>query len=414
MQTLIARTEFAAAVNQLANERGVDPEVVLETIKSAILAAFKRDAKELGQELKEDWEYEVRLDPASGAAKIWAWPEDDVESRSDVTPPGFGRIAAQTAKQVILQKIREAEKSATINQFLDKVGTLVNGMILRFDGINIIVALGKAESVLPPHEQVKTDNYKLNQHLTFYIEGIRESSRGQEIVVSRANKELVKLLFEREVPEVSSGAVEIRSVAREPGNRTKIAVYSNQTGVDPVGSCVGQKGVRVQAVIDELSGEKLDIIQFEEDPVKFITAAIAPAEAVSVKVDEDKMSALVTVPDDQLSLAIGKEGQNVRLAAKLTGYKLDIVGTSGVKPVSSQSTDVDEEGVEGKLESESGKDQENKFDLEQKLSTRTVNALSAAGFEKLDDLKDKSEKELKEIEGIGPKSVEEIKEALSV
>jgi N utilization substance protein A len=403
MQTLVARTEFAAAVNQLANERGVDSDVVLETIKAAILAAFKRDAREAGEDLNENLEYIVRLDSAIGTAKIFTWNKDGSGEKVDVTPPGFGRIAAQTAKQVILQKIREAEKSAIISQFESKVGMLINGMILRFDGPNIVVALGKAEAVLPPHEQVKMENYRLNQHLTFYVEGIRESARGQEIVVSRTHTELVKLLFAREVPEVASGAVELKSVAREAGGRTKIAVYSTQTGVDPVGSCVGQKGVRVQAVIDELSGEKLDIIQYEEDPVKYIKAAIAPAEAVSVKVDERKMTAVVTVPDDQLSLAIGKEGQNVRLAAKLTGYKLDIIGTSGVKPVSSAKQDFGDKNGKSRAINE----------LEKAgLSSRTVKALEKAGLKSLTELKSKSEKELKEIKGVGAKAVQEVKNLL--
>ncbi len=403
MRPLTARTEFAAAVNQLATERGVEPEVVIETIKTAILAAYKRDARETGEILDDTWNYEVTLDPATGAAQVWGWPEDDEDQKKEVTPPGFGRIAAQTAKQVILQKIREAEKAATISQFEDKVSTLINGMILRFDGPNIIVALGKAEAVLPPHEQVSTDKYHLNQHLTFLIEGIRQSMKGQEVVVSRANKELVRLLFGREVPEVSTGAVEIMAIAREPGSRTKVAVHSTQPGVDPVGSCVGQKGVRVQAVIDELSGEKLDIIQYDEDPVKFITGAIAPAEVESVAIDQDKMLAKVVVPDDQLSLAIGKEGQNVRLAAKLTGFKLDIVGASGAKPVSAHPTD---DTVKAEEKSEKPATNE----LEQAgLSAKVVNILAKEGITSVADLKQKSEDELKAIKGIGPKAIEEIK-----
>ena len=405
MRTLVARTEFAAAVNQLANERGVDPDVVIETIKMAILAAYKKDVKEAGEVLDEEThDYQVQLDPDTGSATIWRWPNDQEDDKQNVTPPGFGRIAAQTAKQVILQKIREAEKNATINQFLDKVGTLVNGMVLRFDGPMIIIAIGKAEAVLPPHEQVSNDKYRLNQHLTFYIEGIRDSMRGQEIVVSRTHKGLVELLFAREVPEVASGAVQIKAIAREPGSRTKVAVHSTQSGVDPVGSCVGQKGVRVQAVIDELSGEKLDIIQYDEDPVKFITTAIAPAEAVSVKVNDKNQSAVVTVPDDQLSLAIGKDGQNVRLAAKLTGYKLDIMGASGQKPTSSHSRD--------ELTSDLQEDQPvnpDASDLEKLgLSSRTVKALAAAGISNLDTLKSKTETELGEIKGVGPKAVKDL------
>jgi N utilization substance protein A len=199
-------------------------------------------------------------------------------------------------------------------------------MVLRFDGPNVIVDIGKAEGVMPSQEQVQVERYHINQRLTFLIKGIQEGPRGQQIVVSRADKGLVEALFRREVPEVASGAVEIRQIAREPGSRAKVAVSSRQTGVDPVGSCVGQKGVRVQAVINELDGEKIDIIQYSDDPGKFITAALSPAEKVEVDLEEKKKMAKVSVPDDQLSLAIGKEGQNVRLAAKLSGYKIDIKG----------------------------------------------------------------------------------------
>lgn len=399
MSNFVARTEFAAAVNQLAKERDVEPDVVLDTIKSAIIAAYNRDRKERGETIEEGMEYAVKLDPVNGAATVFSWPEGEEDKKIDVTPPGFGRIAAQTAKQVILQKIREAEKSATISHFVDKVGTLVNGMILRFDGLNIIVAVEKAEAVMPPHEQVPSENYSLNQRMVFYVDGIRDSMRGQEVVVSRSSKELVKLLFEREVPEVASSVVEIRSIAREPGARTKVAVYSNQSGVDPVGSCVGQKGVRVQAVIDELNGEKLDIIQYDDNPVNMITAAVAPAEADKVEVDEEKMVARVVVPDDQLSLAIGREGQNVRLAAKLTGFKLDIVGSSGAKPTSSEKHDADEGSVDAK---------KNEL-VESGLPSRIVSLLKDAGIVSLEDVKSKTDKELGAIKGIGKKAIEEIK-----
>ena len=322
----IPRTEFATALSQVANERGIKPEVVLETIKSAIIAAYHRDTKERGIIISEEEEFEVEIDPQSGEAKIF---QKKGKKREDITPPGFGRIAAQTAKQVILQKIREAEKSAILEEYSERVGTLVSGMILRFDGPNIVVEIGKTEAVMLPTEQVRSEGYKLNQRLTFYIEGIKEGPRGQQIIVSRTSKGLVEGLFKREVPEVSSGAVEVAVVAREAGARTKIAVFSNQAGVDPVGSCVGQKGVRVQQVIEELNGEKIDIIQYNEDPEKFIAASLSPAEGISVKLDKKGKIAKVTVPDGQLSLAIGKGGQNVRLAAKLTGYKIDIVGESG-------------------------------------------------------------------------------------
>ncbi len=202
-------------------------------------------------------------------------------------------------------------------------------MILRFVGNDIIVDIGKAEAVMPPAEQVYSEDYHINQRLTFYLDSIRDSLRGREVVVSRANTGLIKELFKREVPEVNSGAVEVKVIARDPGSRTKIAVYSHQSGVDPVGSCVGQKGVRVQAVIGELNGEKIDIVQFSEETDKFIASALSPATGLVVKINAKKLSAEVTAPADQLSLAIGREGQNAKLAGKLTGYHIDIVGEKG-------------------------------------------------------------------------------------
>lgn len=316
----IVRTEFALALNQVCNERGIDSSVVLETIKAAILAAYRKDFGETDLELLT-----VDLDGNTGEAKI-------LKEGKDITPAGFGRIAAQTAKQVILQRIREAEKAAILTDYSMRVGTIVNGMVLRFDGPNIIVDIGRGEGVMPPPEQVRTDGYRLNQRLTFYIKEIKEGFRGQEIIVSRAAAQLVAELFRREVPEVASNAVEIREIAREPGSRTKIAVFSNQPGVDPVGSCVGQKGVRVQAVISELGGiEKLDIIQWNEDKELFIASSLAPAKEISVTLNQKTQTALALVPDDQLSLAIGRDGQNVRLAVKLTGWKIDIKGKNEVE-----------------------------------------------------------------------------------
>ncbi len=314
------RSEFSLALNQVATERGIDPTVVVDTIKAAILAAYRKDYGGGEMDATELEQYKVDLNPDTGEAKIF-------KDGKDITPPGFGRIAAQTAKQVILQRIREAEKQAVLTDFQTKVGTIVPGMVLRFDGPNIIVDIGRAQAVMPPQEQSQGERYHLNQRLTFYVEGIRETIRGNEIIVSRAHKGLVEGLFKREVPEVASGAVELRVIAREAGGRTKVAVYSNQPGVDPVGSCVGQKGVRVQAVISDLGGmEKVDIIQWTDDAKLFIMSALAPAKDAEVTLDEANKEATVLVPDDQLSLAIGRDGQNVRLAAKLTGWKIDIKG----------------------------------------------------------------------------------------
>ncbi len=315
----IVRSEFALALNQVALERGIDVQVVLESIQAAILAAYRKDYG--GKELEE---IDVKINSDTGEAKVF-------KENKDITPPGFGRIAAQTAKQVILQRIREAEKKAVIAEFSARVGSIINGMILRFDGTNIIVDIGKTEAVMPSSEQTPTEHYHLNQRLTFYIEGIKETPRGSQIVVSRANKELIKGLFNREVPEVTNSAVVIKDIAREAGHRTKIAVDSKQSGVDPVGSCVGQKGIRVQAVINELGGsEKIDIIQWSSDPKQFIITSLAPAKDIEIILNEKKKTAIALVPDDQLSLSIGKEGQNVRLAGKLTGWKIDIKPKSGM------------------------------------------------------------------------------------
>lgn len=316
----IPRSEFTLALNQVATERGVDAAVVIETVKGAILAAYRKDHPGIEPE-----EYSVTLNPENGETRI-------LHDKKDVTPPGFGRIAAQTAKQVILQKIREAEKDAILADYTNRIGTVVNGMVLRLDGPNVIVDIGKAEAVMPPNEQILTEHYRLNQRLSVYLVGIREGLRGREVVVSRSHKGLVEGLFRREVPEVAQGSVVIKEIAREPGARSKVAVFSSQSGVDPVGSCVGQKGVRVQAVIGELGGvERIDIIQWSDDKERFVGNALSPAKDVSVKLDEKANTADVIVSDEELSLAIGKEGQNVHLASKLTGFEIKIRGRSESK-----------------------------------------------------------------------------------
>jgi transcription termination/antitermination protein NusA len=326
--TLQSRSEFAAALNQVCNERGIDPNVVLETIKAAILAAYRKDFPEefVNYEETEELPYAVDIDADSGATRIYKL---DGDKRLDITPPGFGRIAAQTAKQVILQRVREAEKTAIIDEYRDRVNTMITGMVLRFDGKNVIFDIGRGQGFMPPEDQVRSEFYKMNQRMAVYIKDIRDTMRGETIIVTRTSPELVIELFRREVPEVNSGAVEVKAIAREPGVRTKLAVASTQSGVDPVGSCVGQKGVRVQEVINELNNEKIDIIQYSEDPNQLIAAALSPAENVKIELNTEKLSAVVTVPDDQLSLAIGRGGQNVRLAAKLTGYKLNLKGVGG-------------------------------------------------------------------------------------
>ena len=310
-----ARTEFASALNQVCSERGVEPEVVIDSIKQAILAAYRKD-------YGDPEGIDVNLDAQTGEVGL-------VKGKKNINPAGFGRIAAQTAKQVILQRIREAEKNAILSEYSSKVGTVVSGIVQRISGPIITVNLGKAEGIMPPQEQVRSEKYYLNQRIKCFVVGIKEGARGEEIIVSRSAPGLLEGLFRQEVPEIASGSVEVKKIAREAGSRTKIAVASSQLGVDPVGSCVGQKGVRVQAVIIEVGDEKIDIIAYQEDPVEFIKAALSPAKDLSVKIDEEAKAAEVIAPDDQLSLAIGKEGQNVRLAAKLTGYTINIRGKSG-------------------------------------------------------------------------------------
>ena len=312
------RTEFTAALNQAAAERGVEIDEVVSIIQEALKAAYKKD---FGGEIED---IDVEIDPESGETKIF-------KDKKDVTPPGFGRIAAQTAKQVLLQRIREAEKGAIFAEYEKKIGSVVNGMIQRLEGANVVVDLGKTESTMPVTEKTPGENYGLNQRLKFYIVGLREGNRGKEIIVSRAHRGLVEGLFKLEVPEIGTGIVEIKGIARETGSRSKVAVSSRQAGVDPVGSCVGQKGVRVQAVIAELGQEKIDVIAYSDDPAKFVAAALSPATVDKVNADEKDKTAFVEVPDDQLSLAIGKDGQNVRLAAKLTGWRIDIKGAEILK-----------------------------------------------------------------------------------
>lgn len=365
----IQRSEFALALNQVATERGVDVEVVLDTVQNAILAAYRKDHPDIVVE-----EFAAELNPNTGEAKI-------LHNGEDVTPPGFGRIAAQTAKQVILQKIREKEKEAIISDFRIKMGTIVNGTVLRFAGPNIIVDIGKAEALMPIQEQIQSEKYHQNQRIVVYLKEIREGLKGEEVIVSRSDNGLLEGLFKREVPEVAQGSVEIKAIVREPGNRSKIAVYSSQPGIDPVGSCVGQKGVRVQAIIQEFNGlEKIDIIQWQDDSTSYIAAALSPAKQVKVELNEEEKVAKVFVPQEELSLAIGKEGQNVRLASKLTGYRIEIEGNESPVVVSEPeevAEEIAQEVVEEAAVEEVNSEEEIKAEsLEEKPSIEAVEEIS--------------------------------------
>ena len=313
------RTEFSQALKAITQERGLDAKTIIEAIKQAIVAAFRRDQKEVGIEYPEEVLIDAEINSLDGGAKV-------LVDGKDVTPPGFGRIAAQTAKQVIHQKIREAERGVIMDEFSGKIGSLVSGIVLRFDGPNVRVDMGRTEGFMPAEERIPTERLSQGQRLTFLLKDIIETIKGKELILSRADPAFVVKLFAREVPEISAKSVEIKLIAREAGVRTKIAVFSEASGVDPVGSCVGQKGVRVQAVTNELGGERVDVIPFNEDYSELISLALAPAENLEVKINKKALVAEVTAPEDQLSLAIGKDGQNVRLASKLSGYKIEIIG----------------------------------------------------------------------------------------
>ncbi len=323
----VIKSEFYLALQQVATERGIKPEEVIASIKSAVLAAYRKDYHpEVPEDKEIDEVFSVSLDENTGETKI-------LQDGVDITPAGFGRIAAQTARQVIMQKIREAEKKTIIGHYQTLVGTLAKGRIIRFEGKTVVVDIGKAEGVMPPEDQIRNENYDLNMQLTFYIKEIREDDfRGQRIIVSRANPKLVEELFKKEVPEIANGAVTVKNVVREPGDRAKIAVYSDQSGVDPVGACVGQRGMRVKAVTDELGGEeKVDIIQYQTDEAFFVREALSPAKVTSVELDKDKKYAKVVVDASQAPLAIGRGGVNVNLASRLTGYEIDIVQVGGLE-----------------------------------------------------------------------------------
>jgi N utilization substance protein A len=316
--------ELIEALKQLEREKQIDPNTVLEALKSALAAAYKRN-------YSSTTEIRVDIDPQSGKISVYSqeWIEkeegEEPELREEeITPDNFGRIAAQTAKQVILQRIREAEREKMYMEYIDREGDIVTGIVEQSDQRYTLVNLGRVEALLPPTEQVPTERYDHGTRLKTYIVEVRRTTKEPQIIVSRTHPSLLRRLFELEVPEIYEGYVEIKSVAREPGYRSKIAVASRDSSIDPVGACVGPKGSRVRMVVSELRGEKIDVVEWSEDPSKFVSNSLSPAKVKDVKVNETEHTAEVIVPDNQLSLAIGKEGQNARLAAKLTGWRIDI------------------------------------------------------------------------------------------
>lgn len=338
--------EFLEALNDLGKEKGIDTDIIVEAIEAALISAYKKNFGSL-QNVK------VQIDKTTGEFKVYGRKEvvEEVFNKNteitledarkiyagsnygdivdvEVTPRNFGRIAAQTAKQVVVQRIREAERGIIYSEFSNKENDIVTGTIQRIENKNYYIDLGKIEAVLTPAEQIAGEEYKVFDRIRTYIVEVKKTSKGPQIMVSRTHPGLLKRLFEMEVPEIQDGIVEIKSVAREAGARSKIAVYSADSEVDCIGACVGPKGSRVQAVVNELRGEKIDIVQWSKNISEYIASALSPSKVVDVAVFEDEKKARVIVPDNQLSLAIGKEGQNARLAAKLTGWKIDIKSES--------------------------------------------------------------------------------------
>ncbi len=340
------KSEFYAAVAQISTERGISLEEIIEKVEQALISAYRRRFG-VGQNVS------VRIDLSTGEARVYAEKrvvEEVEEPREEIslsearklvpkiqvgeavtiesTPRDFGRIAAQTARQVFMQQIREAERNKVIGEFSGRVGEMISAVVRRVAPQGVYLSADRAELFMPPREQIPTERYRPNQHLQVYVTEVREDKRGPQIIASRAHPKLVERLFEMEVPEVLRGAVEIVALAREAGVRTKVAVRALQPGVDPVGSCVGQRGVRIQSIVNALNGEKIDVVPANPDPAAFIASALSPAAVIEVRIDEESKTATVLVPDKSLSLAIGKEGQNARLAARLTGWRIDIKSLS--------------------------------------------------------------------------------------
>ncbi len=355
--------DFLDALRQIEKEKEIPLEVLLSTIESALETAYKKNFAATG-------DVRVRVSSSKGGFHVFC--EKDVvetvenshteisieEARKhdpnvrvgdvieiEVTPENFGRIAAQTAKQVVVQRIREAEREHVYEEFGDRVGEVLTCTVQRREQRNVFVNLGKIEAVLPPAEQVPTEPYRFNDRLKVYVLEVRRTPKGPQVVVSRTHPSLIRRLFELEVPEITEGIVSIKSVAREPGARTKVAVFSNDEKVDAMGACVGHRGTRVQSVVNELYGEKIDIVRWNERIDKFIGEALSPAKAISVTCDEESKTALVVMPDSQLSLAIGKSGQNVRLAARLTGWRIDIRSESQLAKAALTGEESDETDV---------------------------------------------------------------------
>ena len=365
----IDNKELILALEELEKEKGMDKEYLLEAIETALVTAYKRNFDSLEN-------VKVEMDRQTGATHLYAIkkvvekvedPETEIELKEaqkinpdynvddeiniEIVPRDFGRIAAQTAKQVIIQKLREAEREIVYNEFEERKGEIVSGLIQKADGNIVVMDLGKLEGVMPKKEQIPTETYRVNDKIKGYIVKVEKGQKGApQVIVSRSHPDFVRKLLEFEIPEIYEGVIEIKSVSRDPGYRSKVAVYSPDPNIDPVGSCVGQKGVRIQNVINELNGEKIDVIEWNEDPSIYIAASLLPAQILAVDIKPENKFAQVIVPDDQLSLAIGKSGQNARLAARLTDWKIDIKSETQFRELLSKAQEESEDAEEQESE----------------------------------------------------------------
>ena len=342
--------EFFEALEELSVEKGINKEYLLDAIESALVTAYKKN-------FNSQENVKIVIDEEKASIKVYSLKEvveevfdpaieisveaaQNYKRRAEIgdiveveiTPKDFGRISAQTAKQVIIQKIREAEREIVFSEYADRQGEIVSGLVQRVDKNIMIVDLGKIEGIMTANEQVEGEEYKVNDKIKAYVLEVQKNSKGvPQMLISRTHPGFVKRLFELEIPEIYEGLIEIKNIVREAGSRTKIAVYSKDMNIDPVGSCVGPRGIRIQNILNELKNEKIDVVEWSEDPVQYIASALSPATVLAVDINQDEMTSKVVVPDNQLSLAIGKDGQNARLSAKLTGWKIDIKSESQIK-----------------------------------------------------------------------------------
>ena len=413
------KSDFIVALTQLAAERHLPREIVLSAIEAALVSAYRKDSVTAGQNLS------VKLDPGTGEVNVYVIKtvveevEDDrveidlQDARSiksdaeleesiatETLPHSAGRIAAQTAKQVVMQRLREAERELIFEEFADKAGEVFAVNIQRVEPQQVIVDLGRAEAVLPFSEQAPTERYRAGLKMKVLLQSIERSTKGPELIVSRADKLLLKRLFEMEVPEIFNGAVEIVAIAREPGSRSKVSVRARQDGVDPVGSCVGLRGVRIQNIVNELQGEKIDVVAWSKETNRYIANALSPSQVLHVELDEEAKTAAAIVPDRQLSLAIGREGQNARLAARLTGWSVDI--RSSIRQAEEKQK-ADEAAAEAAAPDLID-------DLE--LTTRTLNTLKNVGVTTISEVVAMPKPDLMRINGFGEKSYTELRERL--